>query len=294
MESNFLTAVLLPLALFIIMLGMGLTLTVSDFKRVLTAPSAVLIGLAAQLIMLPIVGFLIATLAPLSPELAVGVIILAACPGGPTSNLITFLARGDVALSITLTAVSSVVTVFTIPLVVNLGMQTFLGEATALSLPFLSTVVQIGVITIVPVSLGMVVQRSAPRLANRVDKPLRWVSIFFLALIIAGVLLGERDNVVTFVLQVGWVTLGLNLLTMGLGFAIATLTRLGHRRATAITVEVGMQNGTLAITVASTLLNAPTMAIPAAIYSLLMFVTGGGFAWWANRYRAGLTERGVS
>jgi bile acid:Na+ symporter, BASS family len=121
------------------MLGMGLTLTPEDFKRVVIYPKAVVIGLAAQLIVLPIVGFGIASVFPLDPQLAVGMMILAACPGGATSNMITFLAGGDVALSVTLTAISSFITVFTIPLVINLSMQAFLGQGTTLQLPFLST-----------------------------------------------------------------------------------------------------------------------------------------------------------
>ncbi len=285
MEANFLTDIFLPLALFIIMLGMGLSLTLEDFKRVVLYPQAVGIGLIAQLIMLPIVGFAIASLFPLEPELAVGVMILAACPGGPTSNLLTFLAGGDVALSVTLTAISSLITVFTIPLVVNFSMQTFLGQGTNLQLPFINTVLQIAVITLLPVALGMVVNKYAPGVAVKADKPVKWLSLFFLAVVIVGVLLRERNNFISYVIDVGLVTLVLNVVTMALGFALATFTKLGEKRATAITIEVGLQNGTLAIAIASssTLLNTPTMAIPAAIYSLLMFITGAGFAWWANR-----------
>jgi len=283
MESSFLTAVFLPLALFIIMLGMGLGLTVADFRRVFTVPKPVLLGLAAQLVMLPLLGFVLAALFPLSPELAVGVVILAACPGGPTSNLVSYLVQGNVALSITLTAISSLVTVFTIPLVVNLGMQQFLGEAVALRLPFLSTVLQIAVITLIPVSLGMLLHRYAPRFARRVEKGVKWLSLFFLALIIVGLLVKERANVAGFFVQVGWVTLTLNVLAMGLGYAIATLAKLDHPSAKAISVEVGIQNGTLAIAIASTLLGNPTMAIPAAIYSLIMFLTSAVLGWVVQR-----------
>ncbi|MEO0828487.1 MAG: bile acid:sodium symporter family protein [Cyanobacteria bacterium J06639_16] len=285
MESSFLTAIFLPLALFIIMLGMGLGLTLDDFKRILVEPKAVILGLIAQLVMLPIVGFLLASIFPLTPELAVGVMILAACPGGPTSNLVTYLARGNVALSITLTAISSLITVFTIPLVVNLSMQTFLGEGTALRLSFLTTVIQIAVITIIPVALGMVLHHYAPRFAATVETGVKWLSLFFLTLIIVGLLLKERANVATFFVQVGGVTFTLVLCTMALGYAIATLAKLDQRSATAITVEVGIQNGTLAIAIASapTFLNTPSMAIPAAIYSLLMFAVSGVFAWWSQR-----------
>lgn len=285
MESSFLTAVFLPLALFVIMLGMGLGLTLADFKRILVEPKAVILGLIAQLILLPFVGFGLISFFSLSPELAMGVMILAACPGGPTSNLITYLAKGNVALSITLTAISSLITVFTIPLIVNLAMKTFLGAETALQLPFMTTVVQIAVITLIPVSLGMVLHNKAPRFAASMEKRVKWLSLFFLGLIILGLLVKERANVASFFLQAGGVTFVLMIITMALGYAISTLAQLDGRSATAITIEVGIQNGTLAIAIASApnFLNNPTMAIPAAIYALLMFLVSGGFAWLSQR-----------
>ena len=285
METSLLTTVFLPLALFIIMLGMGLGLTLNDFQRIFVEPKGVALGLVAQLIMLPLVGFGLATVLSLTPELAVGVMILAACPGGPTSNLVTYLARGNVALSITLTAFSSLVTVFTIPLVVNWAMVQFLGAGTDLQLPFLTTVLQIAVITLIPVSLGMTLHRYAPQFAATVEKWVKWLALVFLGLIIAALLIKERANVLAFFLQVGWVTFLLVVLTMALGYGLSQLAQLDDRSATAITVEVGIQNGTLAIAIASapTFLNNATMAIPAAIYSLLMFAVGGAFAWWAQR-----------
>ncbi|NMF84464.1 bile acid:sodium symporter family protein [Nodosilinea sp. P-1105] len=285
MESSLLTAVVLPLALFLVMLGMGLGLKLDDFTRVLVYPRAVIVGLAAQLVLLPLVGFGLASLLPLSPELAVGLLIIAACPGGPTSNLVTYLARGHVALSITLTAISSLITVFTIPLVVNLAMGMFMGETMALRLPFGATVLQIAVITMLPVGLGMGLHHSYPALAIRLERRVKWVALGFLGLIIAGLLVQERANVLAFFAQVGWATLTLNVTTMACGYLIATLARLDRPSTTAITVEVGLQNGTLAIAVASapTLLNQPNLAVPAAIYSLLMFATGGIFATWAGR-----------
>ena len=279
MESNFLTAVFLPLALFIIMLGMGLGLTLDDFKRVLVEPKAVVVGLIAQLILLPLVAFGLATVFPLSPELAVGVMLLAACPGGPTSNMLSYLIKGDVALSITLTAITTLITVFTIPLVVNLSMQNFMGEGTALQLPLANTVIQIAVITLIPISIGMILHHYTPKLAAKVEKNVKWLSLFFLGLIIVGLLLKERANVPSFFLQVGWVTLALNIIMMALGYQLAMVSQLDRSRAKSITVEVGIQNGTLAITIATTLLNMPTMAIPAAIYALIMFATSGAFAW---------------
>ena len=176
--------------------------------------------------------------------------ILSACPGGPTSNMVTYIARGNVALSITLTAISSLITVFTIPLVVNQAMQFFMGKAIALQLPFLKTVIQIAVITLIPVTLGMLLHYYAPKFATNVEKWVKWISLFFLALIIVGLLAKERANVLTFFLQVGWVTLALNVSTMILGYTIATITKLDKFSARAITFEVGIQNGTLAIAIA--------------------------------------------
>lgn len=284
MESNFLTAVFLPVALFILMLGMGLELTLDDFKRVVVYPKAAVVGLLAQLAMLPLVGFLLASLFPLKPELAVGVVILAASPGGPTSNLLTFLAAGDVALSITLTAISSVVTVFTIPLIINAAMGIFLGSASVVQLPLLETILQIFVITILPVVLGMLLKHKVPAIATKVNKPLKYLSIFFLTVIIVGVILRERQNIVGFFVAVGLVMLSLNLSTMLLGYGMGFVMKLSQPQKVAITLEVGIQNGTLAIAIASapTLLNNPTMAIPAAIYSLIMFVTGGLFSMWSS------------
>ncbi len=276
-----LTAIFLPLALFIIMLGMGLSLTLDDFKRVLVEPKAVIIGLIAQLIFLPLVGYLLASVFSLSPELAVGVMILTACPGGSTSNLITYLIKGNVALSITLTAISSLITIFTIPLIINLSMKNFMDEGVALQLPIGKTIVQIAVITLIPISIGMLLHHYLPKLTITLEKGVKWLSLFFLGLIIVGLLLKERENVGAFFLQVGGVTLSLNILTMALGYTLAQIFELNQPSSKSITVEVGIQNGTLAIAIASspTLLNMPSMAIPAAIYSLIMFATSAVFGW---------------
>ncbi len=285
MNPSFLTAIFLPLSLFIIMLGMGLSLTLNDFKRILVEPKAVIVGLAAQMLLLPAVGFALASVFPLTPELAVGVMILVACPGGPTSNLLTYLAKGNVALSVTLTAVSSVITVFTIPLIVNLAMQQFIGEGVALQLPFLKTVFQITIVTLVPIAVGMTIHKYLPTFAAKIEKWVKWLSLFFLTLVVLGILLAERANLAAYILQVGWITLILNITTMVLGYLFAKLSNLNHQDATAITCEVGIQNGTLAIAVASapTLLNNPTLSIPAGIYSILMFATGAAWAWWAKQ-----------
>jgi len=279
MESNFLTAVFLPLALFIIMMSMGIGLTLDDFKRVTVEPKLVILGLIAQLILLPMVGFLVASAFPLTPELAVGLIVITACPGGSTSNMITYLVKGNVALSITLTAISSLVTVFTIPLLVNLAMQNFMGEGAALQFSLAETTLKIAVITIIPVALGMILNHYKPEFASKVEKLAKWLSLFFLALIIFGILLVERANLATYIYQVGWAVLVLNISTMALGYGIATIAKLPQDSVKAIAIEVGIQNGTLAIAIASspTFLNNSTMAIPAGIYSLLMYFTSAIF-----------------
>lgn len=278
MESNFLTAIFLPLALFIIMLGMGLSLTLDDFKRVFVEPKAVIIGLIAQLVMLPIIGYFLALAFQLAPELAVGVMILATCPGGSTSNMITYLIKGNVALSITLTAITSLVTIFTIPLLINLSMTKFMGEGVTLQLPVGKTILQIAVITLIPISLGMLIHYYSPKLATVCDKGVKWLSLFFLGIIIFGLLLKEKENVSNFFVQVGG-NFDFNILTMILGYTLATISNLDQSSRKSITVEVGIQNGTLAIAIATTLLNMPNMAIPAAIYSLIMFVTSAVFGW---------------
>ncbi|MEO1069938.1 MAG: bile acid:sodium symporter family protein [Cyanobacteria bacterium J06638_6] len=283
MESNLLTEVFLPLSLFCIMLGMGLDLTPGDFKRIWLEPKRVLLGLAAQLILLPALGFLLTLLFPLQPELAVGVMILVACPGGPASNLFTYLAKGDIALSITLTAFSSVITLFTIPLIVNLSTQLFIQEAAALHLPFLKTVIQIAVITLIPVAIGMVLHSTTPRFAARVERKVKWLSVGFLGVVIAGIMLRERANLSSFFLQAGAIAVTLILLAMTLGYAIAKLAKLDQRSVTAITIEVGVQNGALAVVIATapSFLNTPAMAIPSVIYSLLVIVISSMFTWWA-------------
>ncbi|NEQ70452.1 MAG: bile acid:sodium symporter family protein [Symploca sp. SIO2D2] len=281
MELNFLTSILLILTLFVTMLGMGISLTLDDFKRVLIEPKGVIFGLIAQLIMLPLVGFILANIFYLSPELAVGLMILTACPGGPLSNVITYLVKGNVALSITLTAVSSLITIFSIPLIVNFSMKSFMGQGVTLELNFVTTVLQITVVTLIPISIGMLLRYHMFDFAIKVQKIVKWLALFFLAVMIVGLLVKERNNYANFFLQVGTVTLALNILTMALGYSLSTLFKLDQASSKSITAEVGIQNAALAMAIASspTLLNMPTMAIPAAVYGFIMYVTGAAFVW---------------
>ncbi|WP_036040757.1 bile acid:sodium symporter family protein [Leptospira alstonii] len=282
MESNLLTTVFLPVALGIIMLGMGMTLTIDDFKRIFILPKAVITGLTLQLLLLPIVGWTIASVSGLPGELAVGLMLLAICPGGATSNLITHLAKGDVALSITLTAITSCITALSIPLLLNLSMFHFLGAGKTIRLDIPQTILQIFLITVLPVSIGMILNAKKPELSRKFEKTVKILSGIFLVLIIAGAIVRERQNIVPFFIQVGPASLALNLITMVLGYLGATLMKVTHSQRTSITIEVGIQNGTLGITIASAILNNPVMAIPSAIYSLIMFATGAIFSVWMH------------
>ncbi len=274
MQNSVFTTVLLPLALAIVMLGMGLSLLPEDFKRITRYPKAVAVGTVCQVVLLPLMGWLIALLLPMQPEIAVGLVVLAICPGGPSSNLITYLARGDVALSVTLTAVSSIVTVFTIPILANLALQQFLGQTAAIALPIGQTMGQIFLITLLPTAIGMAIRDRWPQTAKRLEQHMSRLAAGLLALIIILLLIREGEKLPGFIVQVGIGVVLLNLLAMGIGFAAGKLFGLPLPQQLCIAIEVGLQNGTLAIAITAGLLNNPDMAVPAAVYSLLMYVTG--------------------
>ena len=276
MQSNLFTAVLLPLALAIVMLGMGLSLVPEDFKRITRYPKAVSVGTVCQVLLLPLIGALITLVVPMQPAIAVGLIVLAVCPGGPSSNLVTYLAKGDVALSVTLTAVSSIITVFTIPLFTNLALQYFLGKSAAIALPIGSTMLQIFLITLLPTAIGMAIRHQFPNTARRLEKQMSRFAVGLLALIIVLLLVREGSKLPGFLVQVGIGVVLLNLLAILAGFLAGKLFRLSLAQQICIAIEVGIQNGTLAITITAGLLNNPDMAVPAAVYSLLMYVTGFG------------------
>ena len=273
MEANFFTTILLPTGLALVMLGMGLTLLPEDFQRVTRYPKSVVIGLVCQLILLPIVGFLIASSVPMQPEIAVGLMVLALCPGGPSANLVTYLAKGDVALAVTLTAFSSVITVFTIPLFVNLSLQYFVGQNAAIALPIGQTMLQIFVIALVPVGLGMLIRQKFPDLARRLEKVANRLATIFLALIILAIVLREWNRLPSLIAQVGIAVVLLNVVSVLVGFWFGKLFNLKFAQRLCIAIDMGIQNGTLAIAITAGLLKNPDMAIPAAVYSLFMYVT---------------------
>ncbi|MDX2431021.1 MAG: bile acid:sodium symporter family protein [Bacteroides sp.] len=269
------STIVLASSLIIIMLGMGMSLVIDDFKRIIVYPKAILVGLVNQLILLPLIGFGIVSVFPLAPEIAIGVMILAACPGGPTSNLIAHLAKGDTALSVTLTALSSFITILTIPFIINFALEHFLEQGEMIRLDVLDAIKNIFVIIIIPIVIGMLIRRYATGFSLKMEKPVRIASGIVLALVIIGIVIKEKENFVSYFQQAGIVALSLNVITMVIGYFSARLFRITDKRALSISIESGIQNGTLAITIAVVLLGSTEFAIAPAIYSLLMFFTGG-------------------
>ncbi len=269
------SAIILAIALFVIMLGMGLSLVTNDFKNILLNPKAIFVGLMNQLILLPLLSLALVLIFPLQPEIAIGIILIAACPGGPTSNLISFMAKADLALSVSLTAFSSLITVLTIPFFVNFALSYFLEENAEIELNILQTIGQMLVIVILPIVVGMFIRGRAPEFALRMGKPVRIASGVILVLIIIGLIIKERANFTSYFQQAGLATFLLNIATMLVGFGTAKLFKLERRQAFSIAIESGIQNGTLAITIAVVLLGNTAFAIAPSVYSVLMFLTGG-------------------
>ena len=266
------TDIVLPLALAFIMFALGLGLTFGDFVRVARSPRDFVVGAISQIVLLPLVAFALVSVWSLPPELALGVMIIAAAPGGVTSNLLTAFARGDVALSISLTAIISLVSVVTIPLVVVFAHARLIGTETG-DISVAGTALSVFVIVTVPVLLGLLFRRFAEGAALRVEPAARIVSGALFALVLAGAIVQERNNIVEYFAQAGLVTLVLNVAMMALAWLVAALFASGIRQRIAISIECGLQNGTLAIAVATLLFGGGLAVVPAATYSLIMFAT---------------------
>jgi len=272
--------ILLPISLAIIMFGMGLSLVSGDFTRLFTYPKAVLVGLCNQLLFLPLIGFVIVVLFGLNPSMAIGVMIISICPGGPTSNLITQVSRGNIGLSVTLTALASLITVFTIPILLSKFIAYFSGDTdVVIQIPILETMLQILVITVIPVSIGMMIRKRLEAFALRMEKPMRTASTVLFVIIFLIIIIANKDNLIQAMKEVGLPTLLLNLSTMGLGYLSAKLFGITGKSQISITIESGIQNGTLAFVIATTMLNNLEMGLPTGAYSIWMFLTGGILMW---------------
>lgn len=287
MTSTLFNVVLLPAALAIIMLGLGLSLTLNDFKRVVKYPKAIFIGLVSQMVILPAACYLIAKTFGLSPELAVGLMLLSASPGGPTANLYSHLSKGDVALNITLTAVNSLLTLFTLPLIVNFAIHHFMESGTVVPMQF-KKVVEVFLMVLIPVSIGMFIKANFPKTSGKLDKPVKILSALFLLAVIGGVVYQVRENIMSYFRMVGMAALIFNLLSITVGYYLPRLMKLQEKQAIAIGMEIGIHNGTLAIFIALTVIGNGVMSVPPVIYSLIMFVTAALFGYVVNLKRLDL------
>lgn len=276
------TDIVLPVSLAFIMFSIGLTLTIGDFRRVVTQPRDFLIGAVSQILILPLVAFALVTAWRVDPVLAVGVMIIAAAPGGVTSNLLTLFARGDVALSVSLTAITSLLSVVTVPLIVVTAHQHFVGEVAG-ELTVAGAVLRIFVIVTVPVLAGLAVRHTMPAFALRFEPLARRISAVLFVLVMVGAIYAERANIATYFAQAGAITLTLNIAMMAIAFYGAAWLGMRRPQRIAIALECGLQNGTLAIAVAATLFHETLYAIPAAIYSLMMFGTALVFVFLVTR-----------
>lgn len=283
--SFFYTQVI-PVGLWIVMLGLGLSLTPADIKNVFVMPKAVSVGLLGQLVLLPLLAFALALWLAPTPAIAVGAIILAACPGGVTSNAYTFASRGDVALSVTLTAVCSFVTIFTVPLIAFLALDYFLEAGTAPELPIGRMMWTLATLTVIPIAIGMVIRRIWSARARQIIEALRTATfVFLLALIITGSLLAI-DVLKQYFLETAAVAVSLNVLSMAMGFGLGRLFRLTVPQSVSITYEVGVQNITLASLVVLTVLRNEDYFVVAVVYAAIMKITALGFMYFARRWLA--------
>jgi len=273
MEASFLTQVMLPLVLALIMFGMGLSLTFEDFQRLWKMPRSVFVGLFGQLLLLPILAYAIVIAFDLSASLAIGLIILSACPGGTMSNVISHLARANLALSVTLTAITTIACVFSTPFIIGLAISEF-GDTSSDSFSITGTSLGLIVITLLPVLAGIGVRRKFPEQAIRREVLFRRFSGIFMVLMIAAILIQERDMLMSSFSQMFWATTTLNLVAIGVGILLAKSFRLSSTDGVTLGIEVGIQNASMAILIAVTFLQSPAYATSAGVYGITMYIGG--------------------
>ncbi len=285
MDSTLVPTVLLPAAVGVIMFGLGLALTPSDFARVVQFPRAVVIGLLVQTIVLVTVAFAITRLFDLPPMLAVGFMLLAASPGGALANIFSHLAHGDVALNITLTAINSVLALAWLPLVMNWSLSHFLGAGQHIPAPT-QKIMEVGSVIILPVLVGMLVRHARPLLARRAAQPVRLASIVLLAFVVAIGLASSGDSLLQYFGAVGLACITFNLVSLAIGYAVPRVLGLPVPQATSISLEIGVHNAAVAIFVALQVLDSETAAVPAALYGIVMIGTASVAVAWLRRRHA--------
>jgi BASS family bile acid:Na+ symporter len=274
-DSSVFATTLLPLSLAVIMVSLGLSLTPADFRRVLKFPKGVGIGLVNLLVISPLLAFAVAEIVGLEAALAVGLVLLGASPGGTTANLLTHLARGDTALSITMTAISSVAAVVTVPLYLGIAIDHF-GASFANDPEMAGVAAKVFFITVVPLSIGMWIRSRRTEWAVRREGRAKQIALGLFVFVVGGSIVNESEAITDHFAELALATLALNLAAMAISFNIARAARLSRPQSTAIAMELGVHNGTVAITVGAGI--ATILASPAAVYSVFMFVTAGIFA----------------
>jgi bile acid:Na+ symporter, BASS family len=272
MEQSVLISIGLPIAIGIIMCGIGLHLTPADFRRVTEFPRSILVGVAGHYLLLPALGFAMAWLFRLPPELAVGLVLVAACPSGNMANTLTFLARGNVALAICLSVISALMTFLSIPLLVGLASEVFVGEARAIRVPVLETIKHLAGILLLPIAAGMLVRAHLPRVARALQPWVGRFAVLLLVALILGIAVTQRGALMTAAIQAGPAALALCCAAIGGGYALGRLARLPPRDVLTVSLEVGVQNGALAILIALSVLDSAQIAIPGALYGALMYL----------------------
>ncbi|MEV6069170.1 bile acid:sodium symporter family protein [Nocardia sp. NPDC052001] len=283
MNSGFI-AVALPIALGVIMFGLGLSLTPADFTRVAQQPKAVLIALVCQMVVLPLVAFGLVTLFGLEPLAAIGVMLLAASPGGATANLFSHLFGGDVALNVSLTAVNSVISVLTVPLITNAAIDHFGPEdgTGSLGVQF-GKAVQVFAIVLIPVAIGMTVRALRPLFADRMDRPVRIASAIILVFVVIGAVASDRSGMNGDLLTIGLVVALLCAISLTVGYWLPRLLGVPERQAIASSMEIGVHNSAIAITIAISVLDSTEIAVPAALYAVVMSPFAAAFGWLISR-----------
>jgi len=274
MEQSSLVTLGLPISLFLIMMGMGLTLKLNDFKNATLAPWPLTFGTVAQVAVMPVIAYFLAQALQLDPAMTTGLVLIAACPGGTTSNLFAFLGRGDVALSILLTVVASIVTIFTLPFFVSFTMAQVMDQTVAFELPVVKTMLTLFVIVLVPTMIGMWIKKMAPEFSEKSEKATSVFGFLVLAAVIGALIVQAGDGIGGMLKQAGIAVALLNVLGLVFGLVVGRLCGLTRPQAFTVAVELGIKNGTLALMVALSLLHSPEMSVAPAVYSVFMFLFG--------------------
>ena len=263
-----------PIALALIMLGLGLGLSTNDFKRVITTPKDFIVGIICQLILLPVIAYIIVLILRLPIEIALGLMIIAAAPGGVTSNVLTKFAKGDVALSISLTAVGSLISIISVPFIVFTSAKLLGVTKLSSDITMISIALKMASVVTIPVIIGMIIRIFAKNfISSNINTVNRITGILFI-IVFTAIWIEEKDNIFTYLAQAGLSVLILNVVMMTLAFYIAKNFTTGIAQRKCISLECGLQNGTLAVFVATQIFNDVAYIVPTAAYALIMYITG--------------------